>query len=91
MSTSLDHFTGIPHDTTPDAFRVQCDMLRRLSPSQRLQTAFELTQLAESLAAGGIRRQHPDYNAEQVRLALARMRLGDDLFRVAYPDVEVSL
>lgn len=91
MSISSDQFAGIPHDTSPEAFRVQCEVLRRLSPSQRLQQTFELIEFAESIAAAGIRRRHPDYNPEQVRVALARMRLGDELFRLAYPDVEVAL
>jgi hypothetical protein len=33
----------------------------------------------------GIRRRHPDYDDLQAHMALARMTLGDDLYRV-WPD-----
>ena len=90
MSTSSNHWTGIPRDTSSEAYQVQCEVLRRMSPSQRLQQAFDLMDFAESIAAAGIRCRHPNYNAEQVRMALARMRLGNDLFRLAFPNVEVA-
>jgi hypothetical protein len=53
--------------------------------------AIDLTRLAESAASNGIRRRHPHYSENQLRLALARMRLGADLFQTAFPDVEVAL
>ncbi len=87
----MHQLTGIPRDTTPEAYRVQCNVLRRTSLDQRLQQTFDLIEMAEEFAAAGIRRRHPDYTPAQVHLALARMRLGDDLFRLAFPHVEVSL
>jgi hypothetical protein len=91
MSNFLTNLSGIPRDTSPAAFRVQCQIVGRLSPSERLQMAFDLTRFAEEIAQGGIRRRHPNYSAEQVRWAIRRMRLGSNLFRKVYPHVEVDL
>jgi hypothetical protein len=89
--TETSQFSGIPRDTTPDAFWIQCDVLSRLTPGQRMQIAFQLNGLAEELCEAGIRRRHPDYSQEDVKLALARMRLGDEFFQMAFPGVEIEL
>lgn len=34
----------------------------------------------------GIRMRHPDYEDQQVEMALARLLWGDELFRKAKPD-----
>jgi hypothetical protein len=36
-------------------------------------------------AISGIRARHPEYDDEQVRLAYARLVLGDDITREAWP------
>lgn len=40
---------------------------------------------AREIAQAGIRARHPGYSAAEVRWALFRLLLGDDLFRAAYP------
>ena len=86
-----DFSARIPADTSSQAFYVQCEVLRRLSSGQRLQRAFDLCELADKFAAGGIRQRHPDYDSEKLRFALIRMRLGDELFRTVYPGVDIEL
>jgi hypothetical protein len=78
-------FTGIPRDTTPEAFWIQCEALRRLGVAGRLRLAFELTQQVWDTVEAGIRRRNPEYNNEQVQMMVVRLRLGEDLFRIGFP------
>lgn len=76
-------------DTSPDADAIQIDAYRRLGGPGRAQVMFRLTELARRTAEAGIRRRHPGYGDAQVMLALARLVLGDDLVRSAWPDREL--
>jgi hypothetical protein len=91
MPVDISKWRGVPEDTTLEAFRVQCDIFSRLTPTERLRRTFDLMDFAERLSAAGIRQRHPEYTDEQVRVALIRMRLGDELFKRVYPHTEVAL
>ncbi len=80
-----------PADTTPEAFQVELEILRRLSPDRRLEMACRMTDSLRQVVEAGIRRRHPDYDERQVRLALIRINLGDALFREVYPGVDVDV
>ncbi len=56
----------------------------------RLRLAFDLSDQVWKTTEAGIRRRHPDYSDEQVRLAFVRMRLGNDLFQIGFPGQEVA-
>jgi hypothetical protein len=88
-SIDVERLTGIPRDTSPEAFWIQCAALRQLGISGRLQLAFDLTEQVWKNVAAGIRRRHPDYTDQQVRLAIIRLRLGEELFRLGYSDQKV--
>jgi hypothetical protein len=75
-----------PADTTEDAWRVRMLVLRAMTPAQRVDRAVELCRLVDELAAAGVRARHPDYDHDQVRMALHRLRLGDELTRAAWPE-----
>ena len=50
--------------------------------------------MSESLrevVAAGVRHRHPEYDEKQVRLAVIRLALGDDLFHKVYPGVIVQV
>ncbi|HEX5269626.1 MAG TPA: hypothetical protein VFW33_04015 [Gemmataceae bacterium] len=81
----------IPADTTLDAWRVQVEIYRRMPPSRRLELACEMSDTLRRTVAAGVRGRHPDYSEEQVRLAVARLWLGDELFRKVYPGVEIAV
>ena len=84
---SVTHpIVALPRDTSPDADAVQLDIYRRLGGAGRLAIVFRLNALVREAAAAGIRRRHPDYKDEQVRAALMRLRLGDDLMRRVFPE-----
>jgi hypothetical protein len=79
----------LPADTSLDAIRVQHAVYRRMSPERRLQLAFQMTASARTLAASGARARHPEYTPRQVDLAVIRLTLGEELFRLAYPGEDV--
>lgn len=81
----------VPGDTTPEAREVELAVWRRMAPEQRLALAFRMTASLRGVAAAGIRSRHPEYTPEQVKMALIRMSLGNDLFRKVYPGVDVAL
>jgi hypothetical protein len=80
----------VPADTTPEAARVQFEIYRRMQPSRRLEIALEMNTTMRELVAAGVRCRHPDYSAEQVRLAVIRLCLGEEWFRKVYPGVNVE-
>jgi hypothetical protein len=80
-----------PADTTPEAAKVQLEIYRRMPPSRRLELALALSDTVRRVAAAGVRQRHPAYSDEQVRLAVLRLTLGDELFGQAFPGVEVAV
>jgi hypothetical protein len=75
-----------PLDTSPDAEKVQIEIFRRMEPQNRLRSAAYLAEVCRTLLAEGIRRRHPNYNEEQIRLAVIRCLIPEHLFLRAYPD-----
>lgn len=63
----------IPDDTTADAFSAQVRYYRRLGPQGRLQLMLELSDDARELAADGVRRRHPEFDADAVRREVMRL------------------
>ncbi len=75
-----------PLDTNSDAEKVQIEIFRRMEPEKRLKAAALLSETCRILLAEGIRRRHPNYDHEQVMLAVIRCLLPEDLFLRAYPN-----
>jgi hypothetical protein len=75
----------IPGDTDMNAYRVQIGVYRRLGAEARARMAAEMSEDARRIALAGIRQRHPDYGDEQVRRALFRLLLGDDVVREMWP------
>jgi hypothetical protein len=72
-------------DTSPAAAKVQAGIFRRMSAAERCALAVQMSTTARAVAAAGIRARHPGYDEAQVRFALLRLLLGDELFRRVYP------
>jgi hypothetical protein len=89
MSQSSGDFPRIPLDTTPEAYAAQIEAYRRMGGKERTAVMFRLNELARATAVAGIRARHPDYGEEQVRLALFRLILGDELTRAVWPGREL--
>jgi hypothetical protein len=59
-----------------------------MGPEKRLQAAIELAQTSRELLAEGVRRRHPEYGEDEVRLAVIRVLLPEELFAAAYPTAQ---
>ena len=75
-------------DTISHAEKVQLDIFRRMTPEKRLQAAIDLAQTSRKLLKEGVSTRHPEYNEDQIRLAVIRLMLGEDLFLTAYPNAK---
>ncbi len=63
----------IPDDTSADAFAAQIRYYRHLGPEGRLRLTLELSDDARELAADGVRRRHPEFDADAVRREVMRL------------------
>jgi hypothetical protein len=84
------NYSAIPRDTSREAFWVQVDVMRRLGVEGRAKLTFRLCDNLRRVLAEGVRHRHPQYTDDQVRLAVTRLRLGDALFRKAFPAVDIE-
>ncbi len=76
-----------PADTTPEAWRTYLELLRRMTPEQKLQRAFDLTRLVRSFAEAGLRERYPNATDREIFLRRVRQEWGPELFRKVYGDV----
>lgn len=80
----------LPHDTDLDSTKRLFDVLRKMDISARAEMTFQLSDNLRLTVESGIRQRHPDYSAEQIKLAVFRLTLDKDLFDKAFPGCEVS-
>jgi hypothetical protein len=78
-----------PLDTSPDIHAMQIERYRRMTGEERAHLAIRMTTQAWRVAESGVRSRHPEYSDDDVRFALARLRLGDALFREAWPNAPI--
>jgi len=76
-----------PADTSPEAWKQQSDLLRQMTPEQKLQRAFDLTRLMRSFAEAGLRERYPEASEREIFLRRVRQEWGPQLFRRVYGDV----
>jgi hypothetical protein len=69
----------LSRDTSPEAERVQIELLRQAGPTRRFALARSLSQTVMLLARGGIRRRHPDADEEEVGLIFVATHYGPEL------------
>ena len=69
-------------DTTPHAQRKHYELMRRLSPEQRLSMAFALTDTTRQLIVADLQHKYPQENAEELRRRfIARVLPRQDVIR----------
>lgn len=73
-----------PADTSPEAWQVWLDLVRKMTPAERLERTFALTESLRRLAEAGIREAHPNACDREIFLRLAQRQLGEELFRKVY-------
>ncbi|MCS7282430.1 MAG: hypothetical protein RMK65_06455 [Anaerolineae bacterium] len=66
-------------DTTPEAARVQMELLRRATVAQRFRPTRSLSQMAMELARRALRRRMPEASETEVNLAFVALWYGQDL------------
>ena len=66
-------------DTTPEARRVQVELLRAAGPARRSQLALSLSQTTRELALAALRRLHPELSEVELRLRFAEVHYGREL------------
>lgn len=76
----------VPADTTADVWRRQMAIIAAKPVAVRLAEWEALNRAGAQMEDAAVRRRHPDYGDHDVRLALVRLRYGDDLVRGAWPD-----
>ena len=78
-------------DTSPDAQRMQFELLRRLSPSQKLALAFELTDALRELILADLHHRFPQADDTEIkRRFIARVLPREDVIRAYGFDPQVE-
>ena len=77
---------AIPADTSDEVWQLQMAAIARRPVADRLAEWAALNRAISQMEADGIRRRHPNYSDQQVVLAAARIRYGDELVRAAWPN-----
>jgi hypothetical protein len=75
-----------PSDTSPEAWRIMLEGIRRMTPEERIGQMSELSRMVLSLAESGMRQRYPHADEREIFLRMARLTLGPELFRRAYGD-----
>ena len=71
-------------DTSSEAERIQLDLFRGMTPSQRLARFCELMDVVEGMQKAGIRRQYPHISDHEMLMRLALRRIGPELTKRVY-------
>ena len=77
-----------PMDTTPEAWEFYLGLLRKLTPSERMQQVVECTEFARQFHLAGLRQRHPEADEREIFLRAARINLGRRLFREVYGEAQ---
>ncbi len=73
-----------PADTSPEAWSVLTALQRRMPPAEKMQLAFEWSEIIRQFAEAGLRERYPRASEREIFLRSARQSLGEELFRKVY-------
>ena len=59
-----------------------------MAPAEKLQVVAELNAAVDAMALAGVRSRHPGASPREQFLRLACVKLGRDLARQVYPEIE---
>ena len=72
----------LSQDTTPEAQRKHYELMRKLSPEQRLSMAFALTDATRNLILADLHHRFPEANENEIkRRFIARVLSREDVIR----------
>ncbi len=66
-------------DTSAEAEAVQLELLRQMTPQQRIEKMCGLSQQVRQMAFQAIRRQHPEYSEDEVKWTFIALTYGQEL------------
>ena len=66
-------------DTSDEALAVQLECLRKMTPQERLRRSCAWSGQLRRMAFAAIRRRHPDYSEDDVRLKFIELTYGQTL------------
>lgn len=66
-------------DTSPEAERVQIELLCKASPARRFHLARSLSQTMIQVSRANIRRLHPEVDQEELKLLFVELYYGKEL------------
>jgi hypothetical protein len=75
-----------PADTSPEAWKVLIDLLRKMPPEEKLRRALEHSEMIRLAGESGLRQAYPQASDREIFLRSARRRLGAKLFSRVYGD-----
>jgi hypothetical protein len=75
-----------PADTSPEAWKVLLDLLRKMPPEEKLRRALEWSEMIRLAGESGLRQANPRASDREIFLRSARLRLGAELFCRVYGD-----
>jgi len=73
-----------PRDTSPEAWKFQMELIRKLTPEEKLQRTFEFSAFVRSFGEAGLRRRHPNASDREIFLRAAHLTLGAELYNKVY-------
>ena len=66
-------------DTSDEALAVQLECLRKMTPQERMRRSCAWSGQLRRMAFAAIRRRHPDYSEDDVRLKFIELTYGQTL------------
>ncbi len=60
------------------------DLLRKMSPEEKLQRTFEFSAMVRKFGEAGLRQRYPRAGDREIFLRAARLNLGADLYTKVY-------
>jgi hypothetical protein len=66
-------------DTSDDALAVQLEGFRRMSPTERVNKMCKLSAKLRRMAMDAIRRRHPEYDQQEIRMKFIELTYGKEL------------
>jgi hypothetical protein len=73
-----------PRDTSPEAWKAIIDLMRKLSPEEKLRRTFEYSAMVRRFAEAGLRQRFPQASEREIFLRAARQNLGPTLYAKVY-------
>ncbi len=74
-------------DTDPETERLMLELLRRMTPAQRLAKAMSLTSSTHAVALAALRLAHPDDSERTLKIRLAARMWGRELVEKAFGEL----